>query len=80
MGAEPRQLRQKLDGILQAIAAGRSCAEILADDQTLCYHDIFHAIAEAPTSYWYRIGEGRAGKAVPREANLARTPAHQRAD
>jgi hypothetical protein len=77
---EPKPTRQKLNGILQAIAAGRSCEEILAEDRTLCYHDIFHAVAEAPTSYWHRMGASRAGKELPRKANSARTPASQRAD
>ena len=80
MDTEPKQLRQKLDGILLAIAAGRSCEEILADDRTICYHDLFHAIAEAPTSYWHKVGAGRAGKEVPPNADAARTPASQRAD
>ena len=49
---EPKELRAKLNGILEAIAAGRTCEEILAGDRSLSYHDIFHAVAEAPTSYW----------------------------
>ena len=49
---ETKELRAKLNGILKAIAAGRSCEQILVADRTLSYHDIFHAIAEAPTSFW----------------------------
>ena len=77
---EPRPKRQKLSGILQAIAAGRSCEQILAEDRTLCYHDIFHAIAEAPTSYWQKAGTRRPRKEVPPVADSSRTPASQRAD
>jgi hypothetical protein len=80
MGTEPKQLRQKLDGILQAIAAGRTCEQILAADRTLCYHDIFHALAEAPTSYWHRVGTGGAAKAVLLSPDSPRTPASQRSD
>jgi hypothetical protein len=77
---EPKPKRQKLSGILQAIAAGRSCEQILAEDQTLCYHDIFHAIAEAPTSYWEKVGARRSGEDVPPITDSGRTPANQRAD
>jgi hypothetical protein len=77
---EPRPKRQKLSGILQAIAAGRTCEEILAEDQTLCYHDIFHAIAEAPTSYWQKAGSGRSGKEEHPTTDSVRTRANQRAD
>jgi len=77
---EPKELRQRLNGILQAIAAGRSCEQILAADRTLTYHDIFHAVAEAPTSHWDKPPAGNAGKASLRPANSARTPARQRSD
>ena len=79
-GMEPKPLRQKLDGILEAIASGRTCEQILTEDQTLCYHDIFHAVAEAPTSYWHRIGASKNGKRPPRKNAWGRTPANQRAD
>jgi hypothetical protein len=80
MGTPPKQTRQKLDGILQAIAAGRSCEQILAEDRTLCYHDIFHAIAEAPTSHWEKSATENPATGLPSRANLSRTPAKQRAD
>jgi hypothetical protein len=48
---EPKDLREKHYSILQAIAAGRSCEQILSADRTLTYHDILHAVAEAPTSH-----------------------------
>lgn len=40
--------------LLEALASGRSCEQILADDHSLSYHDIFHAVAEPPTSFWRR--------------------------
>ena len=49
---EARELRAKLNGILEAIAAGKTCEQILEEDHALTYNDIFHAVAEAPTSYW----------------------------
>lgn len=58
---ETSELRAKLNGILEAFAAGRTCEQILAADRSLCYHDIFHAIAEAPTSYWTKAGTKPAG-------------------
>ncbi|HOX56405.1 MAG TPA: hypothetical protein P5205_07025 [Candidatus Paceibacterota bacterium] len=70
---ETKELRAKLNSILDAIAAGRTCEQILAADQTLSYHDIFHAVAEAPTSYWEKAStkQARAGleeglQAIPR--------------
>jgi uncharacterized protein (DUF433 family) len=40
--------------VLKALAQGRSCRQILADDRTLSSHDIFHALSEAPTKFWRR--------------------------
>jgi hypothetical protein len=77
---EPKGLRDRLNGILEAIAAGRSCEQILAADRTLTYRDIFHAVAEAPTSYWDKNSAGNRGKVLPRPANSIRTPARQRID
>jgi hypothetical protein len=58
---EPKEVRAKLNGILEAIAAGHTCEQILAADHSLSYHDIFHAVAEAPTSYWDRASARNAG-------------------
>lgn len=77
---QPKELRNRLDGILQAIAAGRSCEQILAADHTLTYHDIFHAVAEAPTSHWDKTPLGNTRQASPRRANSVRTPSKQRSD
>jgi hypothetical protein len=77
---EPKELRHRLNGILEAIAAGRSCEQILAADQSLSYRDIFHAVAEAPTSYWVKTSTGNTGKGSPRPANSSRTPVRQRTD
>ena len=77
---EPKELRERLKGILKAIAAGRSCEQILAADRTLTYHDIFHAVAEAPTSHWDRPLARHAREESLRPPNSVRTPARQRTD
>jgi len=77
---EQTELRVKLNAILKAIAAGHTCEEILAADRTLSYHDIFHAVAEAPTTYWERAGDGDEGTDLMRRLEAARTPAIQRTD
>ena len=77
---EPKELRARLNGILKAIAAGRSCEQILAADHSLTYHDIFHAVAEAPTAYWDKTPAGNIGKGAPPPANSTRPPSRQRTD
>ena len=77
---EPKELRTKLNGILQAIADGHSCEQILAEDRTLSYRDIFHAVAEAPTSYWDRALPHAEGTDLVRRLEAPRTPARQRTD
>jgi hypothetical protein len=54
----------KSRGILKAIGKGQSCEQILANDRTLTYHDIFHAMTEAPTSHWRRDPDGNPVPAV----------------
>ena len=46
------KLSKKSRSILAALAEGRPCEQILAEDRTVTYHDIFHAAAEAPTRHW----------------------------
>ena len=58
----------KSRGILKAIAAGRSCKQILVEDSTLTYHDIFHVLAEAPTSHWKKVSAKSPGRACPGNA------------
>ena len=77
---EQNELKAKLSGILEAIAAGRSCEQILASDHTLSYRHIFHAVAEAPTTYWDKAPAERTANGAPREYSSRRTPAKQRAD
>jgi hypothetical protein len=77
---ERKEMREKLNGILEAIAAGRTCEQILTADRTLCYHDIFHAVAEAPTSFWDRASRRNASAGSPPTPTPARTPARQRTD
>ena len=45
---------QKSRAILKSIAEGHSFEQILAQNPSLNYHDIFRAVTEAPTSYWRR--------------------------
>ncbi len=77
---EPSEKREKLNGILEAIASGRTCEEILAADHTLSYHDIFHAVAEAPTSYWEKVTADEAGAPSVAKRSSARTPLRHRTD
>jgi len=77
---QPKEQRERLKGILEALAAGRTCEQILAADRTLTYHDIFHAAAEAPTSHWANPSVGNAEKGLLSRAKPARTPLKQRID
>ncbi len=77
---ESEQLEPKLKAILEAIAAGRTCEEILAADHTLSYRDIFHAVAEAPTSFWDKATEGKTGKGLTRQVEPLPRPIRHRTD
>ena len=72
--------RQALDmdnksrGILKALAAGHSCKQILVEDSTLTYHDVFRVLAEAPTSHWRKVSAKSLGQACPGNATPGRTP------
>jgi len=77
---ETKALRERLNGILEAIAAGRSCEQILASDRTLTYHDIFHAVAEAPTSFWDAPPAGPSDSGSPRQSGSIRGGPKQRND
>ncbi len=78
---ESNELNNKLHSILAAIAEGHTCEEILAADHTLSYHDIFHAIAEAPTSYWERApARKRGADRAPEPVATPQTSWHQRTD
>jgi len=61
------KMRKKSLTILKAVAAGRSCEQILEANPGLNYHDIFHAIGEAPTSHWKR--DPATQKSWPRSGN-----------
>lgn len=50
---------KKSRAILKAIAEGHSFDQILADNSTVNYHDIFRAAAEAPVHLWEQ-NPGRA--------------------
>ncbi len=70
-----RKMDQRSRDILKAIAAGYSCEQILASDDSLTYHDIFHAVTEASTSHWRktsaRVEEGK----LPKDVTSVRAPA-----
>jgi hypothetical protein len=72
--------QSKKSRILGALAAGCSCEQLLAEDRSLSYHDIFHAIAEAPTSYWRKGSAGSPGRKWSDEADEARRRASYRID
>lgn len=61
------KLGKKSKDILKALAKGHSCEEILAEDPTLTYHDIFHAASESPTRHWRKK---LAAKKSPRETGV----------
>jgi hypothetical protein len=43
------------------------------------YHDIFHALTEAPTSHWRRTSIERTGKRLSGNTTFTRrTPKHRR--
>jgi hypothetical protein len=68
----------KSRSIVEALVAGRSCGQILAGDGTLTDHDIFHALTEAPTSFWKKAS-ARSARLL-RSAPKARTPVIHRRD
>jgi hypothetical protein len=37
---------------MKALAEGRSYEQVLAADQSLTSHDLFHALSETSTSFW----------------------------
>src|ERR1035437_2808032 len=74
-----KELRANLNGILRAIAKGHSCEQILDSDRTLSYRHIFHAVAEAPTTFWDKTPAEHTSNEAPREPAARRTPAKQRA-
>jgi hypothetical protein len=77
---ESKEVAAKLSGILEAIAAGRSCEQILADDRSLTYHDIFHAVAEAPTCFWEKAGSRKKKSFSARAGRPSRSSLRHRAD
>jgi hypothetical protein len=78
-----KRLSDKAQAILEALAKGRSCAQILAADPTLTYHYIFRAAAEVPENQhnrkWPRARregwQGQAQSAWRRANNEALTKA-----
>jgi hypothetical protein len=77
---EPKEVRAKLNSILEAIASGRTCEQILAADRSLSYRDIFHAVAEAPTSYWDKAAGSSEGAGPAGGFDSLPRPVRQRTD
>jgi hypothetical protein len=73
-------LKKKSRDILKAITAGRSYDQILASDSTLTYHDIFHVVTGAPTSFWRKAAAKRTGEGLPADATPVRKPLKNRRD
>jgi hypothetical protein len=71
-------MRNKSVVILKAVAAGQTCEQILAADHSLSYHDVFHAIAEAPTSHWKKAPASSKGASTG--TGLFRRAIRQRID
>ncbi len=66
-------MQKKSRHILKAVGAGYSCEQILASDRTLTYHDIFHAVTEAPTEYWIKASPRPGAKqGAPGVGSIAR--------
>ena len=66
-----KKLGEKSHAILEALAKGHSCTQILAGDPTLTYHDIFHAAAEIPENQRNRKGSIAGAEGWQ---NLAKSP------
>jgi hypothetical protein len=74
------KMDKKSQDILKAISAGTSCEQILADDGTLTYHDIFHALTEAPTNHWKKTSAKGTAEGLFGEASSGRPPVRRRRD
>jgi hypothetical protein len=75
-----KKMEKKSTDILKAIEAGHSCEQILAGDKTVTYHDIFHALTEAPTSHWRKASARSREPRVPSDMSLTRTRQRHRRD
>ena len=52
---DTKDLKNKAEEIIQAFPTGCTCEQILAADRSLTYRDIFHTVAETPTSQWRKF-------------------------
>jgi hypothetical protein len=74
------KMDKKSYDILKAISAGQSCEQILASDGTLTYHDIFHALTEAPTNHWKKTSAKGTGGGLFGDATSGPAPSRRRRD
>ena len=70
---------EKSHAILEALAKGHSCTQILADDPTLTYRDIFHAAAEMPENQRKRKGSRAIAEGWQNHAKSGWQPAKNEA-
>jgi len=75
-----QKMEKKSHDILRAIDAGQSYEQILARDGTLTYHDIFHALTEAPTRHWKKTSARSTGTGMAGDSTSFRKPANRRRD
>jgi len=63
---DPDKKNKKSREILKELARGRTCEQVVANDTTVTYHDVFHAVSEAPTSHWRKkaVKAGKITKSV----------------
>jgi hypothetical protein len=73
-----QNMERKSRKILDAITAGHSCEQILSNDGTLTYHDIFHVVTKAPTSFWKKVSVKNTVKGCPVDTTLSRLPSQLR--
>jgi hypothetical protein len=48
------EVSEKSRAVLKALAQGRSYQQVLAADRTLTAHDVFRALSELPTGFWFK--------------------------
>ena len=77
---KPNEPSQKSRDIVEAVAEGYSCEEILARDHSLTFHDIFRAATEIPTSFWRKHPTKETVQRESHHTKLPGTTLRHRAD
>ncbi len=68
------QFGSKARRILKALARGRTCEQVLAENPTLTYHEIFRLAAELPTSFWIKNSVNKASQGSPSPGSFCPKP------